>query len=352
MMHELPKRKSVWKPSSRRDRHAGCPHAVWFAVLFVALAVSSKAAEPVVSVSVNGKGSSVVFPGMPLLISGVFVSSGAGDCGLPPVLLAAGQGPWTSAVTLEIRSAAGDLQTWPLHTLVTPSNSIALDCAVYAQIDWWLTPGETSLLSTGSYTIDLVLNTTNAVQPGAWKGIVEAVPAELSLVSEPAPLSEAQAENKYGQLGQYDLFVESPLDALNQVNQLLALYPTNLAGLRLKAEVLDRLGRAAEALAVCRESLAEFYRREPTPPEPPGNLMELRRRLEDELLAPMQLSIQLAGSLLTLRWSSVPNVLYEIQTSQDLRQWSAWARGLQATNTSYRFETNVSAARQFFRVVR
>src|SRR2546422_2936795 len=204
MTHELPN-KSEPKPellSVRRGRGVG-PGTLWLGVLLFALVMSARAAEPEVAVSVNGRDSAEVFPGMPLLISAVFVSSGATDCSVPPVLLAAGSGPWTNAVTLEIRNAAGALQSWSLRTAITPSNSITLDCAVYARIDWWLTPAETSLLSTDSYTIELVLNTTNAVLPGAWRGVRKALPAQVSLMPEPGSLSEAQAENKYTQLGEY-----------------------------------------------------------------------------------------------------------------------------------------------------
>src|SRR5437867_1281861 len=198
MTHELPNESEpeleLW--SVRRGPGVG-PGTLWFGALLFALVMSARGAEPEIAVSVNGRDSAVVFPGMPLLISAVFVSSGAADCSVPPVLLAAGSGPWTNAVTLEIRNAAGALQSWSLHTAITPSNSITLDCAAYAGIDWWLTPAETSLLSIDSYTIDLVLNTTDAVLPGAWRGVSKALPAQVTLMPESGPLSEAQAENKY-----------------------------------------------------------------------------------------------------------------------------------------------------------
>ena len=349
-MHEQPQRSEAsMKPSAWSTTSSD---AFWFGVLFIALAVSADAAEPLVAVSVNGRGSSVVFRSMPLLVTGVFVSSDATDCSLPPVLLSAGSGPWTNAVTLEIRNAAGDVQSWPLHTAITPSNSIAMDCTTYARIDWWLTPSETSLLSTGSYTFDLVLNTTNSVLPGAWKGVIEAVTASLEIIDEPATLTEAQAENKYSQLALHHLFLGDGQTALNEIESLLTSFPTNITGLRIKSMVLDSLGRTVEASRACEQAIAEVYARNPNPQEPPVNLFQLRQQLESKLVTPIALEPTLTNEQVVLTWSGYPGLNYRLETSFDLSAWSLLTTNFTAVSNRYSFTVDLARDRQFFRVAR
>ena len=352
MRHELPIRsEAVMNPSSRRERRAGAG-ALWFGIPFFALVVSVHAADPEIAVSVNGRGSAVVFQGMPLLITGVFVSPGAADCSVAPVVLAAGQGPWTNAVTLEIRTVAGDAQSWPLHTAIAPSNSISLDCTNYAQIDWWLTPAETSLVSTGSYTISLVLNTTNAPLPEAWKGVAEAVPAEVNILNQPATLSEAEAENKYSQLALYQLFLNNGQGALDQIKQLLTLFPTNIAGLRIQSKALDSLGRTVEAYRACEQAIAEVFARNPDPQEPPMNLFRLRQELETTLLTPLALEYALTNQQVQLNWSGYPGLNYRLETSSDLSAWSLLTTNFTIVSNRFSFSVDLNRDRQFLRVAR
>lgn len=353
MMYESPRTpKPKIGPSSRRDSANVGRGAVWFGVLLFGLLVSAHSSEPRVAVSVNGRGASVVFRGTPVLITGVFVSAGGADCSAPPVLLAADTGPWTNAVTVEIRNAIGEVQSWPLHTAITPSNSITLDCGVYAQIDWWLTPAETSLLSTGSYTVGLVLNTTNAVQPGAWKGVLAALPANLEIIDEPATLMEAQAENKYSRLALYHFFLGNGPTALDQIESLLAGFPTNITGLRIKSMVLDSLGRTLEAYRVCEQALTEVYAINPDPQEPPVNLLELRSQLETTLLAPPALEWTLTNEQILLSWSGYPGLSYRLETSSDLSAWSLLTTNFTAVSNRFSFTVETSLSRQFFRVAR
>ena len=306
--------------------------------------------EPLISISVNDSGSAEIYRGMPLLVSVVLLHPLITDITASPILLASEPGPWTNAVKLSISNANGDSQTWPFHTTVNPSNTIVLDSSRYAQLDWWLAPEQTSLLSTGQYTAEVSLNTTNVTLPDAWNGVADSVPADLQILDEPASLSEAQAENKYGQLAQYQSFLGNNTLALDQLNLLLAAYPTNITGLRLKSIVLDALGRTVEAFNTCQAALAEAYARNPIAMEPPLNLLLLQRQLMSKLFAPVRLTIQVASQLATLQWNSIPDRLYELQVSQNLRNWAPLVSGLKAAGTNQLWQTNISGVKQFFRV--
>jgi hypothetical protein len=303
-------------------------------------------------VSVNGSSSSVIFRGMPLLVSSVFVSAGAADCRVPPLLLSAGTGAWTNAVTLEIQDVTGKLQSWPFHTAITPSNSVALDCVRYAQIDWWLTPTETSLLATGSYSVGLVLNTTNAVELGAWKGMIRALAANVQIIDEPATLTEAQAENKYSQLASYHLFAGNGQTALHQIETLLAAFPTNITGLQTKALVLDSLGQATEAYRACEQAISQVYARNPTPQEPPVELLELQRQLQTTLVGLPVVECTLTNQQVQLSWSGFSGTNYRLETSVDLRTWSLLSTNFTILGNRYSFVVDVVRDRQFFRIAR
>src|SRR5207247_2015197 len=116
---------------------------------------------------------------------------------------------------------------------------------------------QTLTLSTGKYTFAVTLNTSNVTVPGAWKGAVESVPAELNIRDEPPTLSETEAQNKYSQLALYKLFAGNAPPALDHVNQLLASFPTNIAGLRIKSMALDAVGRPVDAEASIEQAISE-----------------------------------------------------------------------------------------------
>ena len=72
--------------------------------------------------------------------------------------------------------------------------------------------------------------------------------------------------------------------ALNWINQLLAAFPENLTGLRIKALALDALGRTVEAQNTCEQAIQKFYAKNKVLQEPPDNCLVLRQQLEQSLL--------------------------------------------------------------------
>ena len=345
--------------NGRPNSSVSCARTVFpLVAALMPLSASLRAAElanlePLISISVNDSRSAEIYRGMPLLVTVVLLHPLVSDSAASPILLASEPGPWTNAVNLTVSSANGDSQSWPFHSTVNPSNTIVLDSSHYAQLGWWLAPEQTLLLSTGQYTAEVTLNTTNVTLPDGWKGVVESVPANVQILDEPASLSEAQAENKYIQLTQYQLFLGRGSDALDQVNRLLANYPTNISGLRHKSMVLDAMGRIVEAYSACQAAVAEAFARNPSAMEPQQNLLLLQRQLLSKLFAPIIIrSITLQAQSLSLVWDSHPGEKYSVETSTDLKTWLTLESDLVAESELTRWTTAAGTEIRFFRIRR
>ena len=306
--------------------------------------------EPEVAVSVNDSRETEIFRGMPLLVSVTLLHPTPFEAAAP-ILIAGVTAPWTTAVQLDVNDEAGAGVSWPFHAMPTLSNTVVLNSTQFVQVHRWLTPQETLTLSPGKYFVTATLNTTNVTLPGAWNGFGESVPAEVALVNEPVTLSEAQAENKYSQLALYELFLNNGAAALNHINQLLGLFPTNITAMRIKSVVLDKLGRTAEALAVSEQALAEVYRRNPNLPEPPLNLLELQRQLEAKL-TPAVLAVVTANQQLSVSWFGHADLSYRLETSADLVNWSPLTTNFVTVGHTFSSTIPLSPGRRFLRVVR
>lgn len=315
------------------------------------LSVSGAPPDPIVSVSVNDSRVSEIYRGMPMLVCVTVMHPSAFDSNAPPILLASPSGAWNLSLSVEVRDGQDVLQAWPFQTSLIPSNTISLDGMRFARIDQWLSPLQTSLLSTGQYYINVTLNTTNVTLPGAWRGLVESVPAEVTIADEPTPLSQAQTENKYSQLALYELFLSNGQAALVHINQLLALYPTNITGLRIKSMALDTLNRRGEAYVAVDQALAQAYARNPNRQEPPNNLLELQRQLEAKLI-PAVLALVRTNQDVSLSWFGHPDFSYRLEASADLVAWSLVATNFTAVDNILSFDVPPSANRRFFRVMR
>lgn len=327
--------------------------SIFTALGMAALAVRAIAAipEPIVSVSVNDSRGAEIFRGMPVLVSTVLTHPSALDTNATPILIVAALGPWTNALRLDISDAAGNPQSWPFQMATITSNATVLDGMHYAQFDRWLTPEQTLTLSTGKYTLVVTLNTSNVTVPGAWKGAVESVPAELNIRDEPATLSETEAENKYSQLALYKLFAGNAPAALDHVNQLLASFPTNISGLKIKSIVLNALGRPMEAEASVEQAISETYGRNPTPREPPTELLQIRRELQKRIFAPYALTYTPANRQLSLSWEGQTGLAYQLETSSNLATWSLLSTNFTTSSNRHSFTVDLLDQRRFFRVV-
>ena len=325
-------------------------------VLFIALRVHFVSVgavfAPLVSVSVNDSGDTKIFRGMPLLVSITLISPTAFGTNPVPIVLASTSGPWTNSVRLDVLDASENPQSWPFNRGMTAGDTISLDNTHFAVVNQWLTPLQTMNLSTGKYSLVVMLDTTKVMLPGAWRGIVDSAPADLEVLDEPPILSEAQAANKYSQLALYELFAQNAEAALGRINQLLASYPTNFTGLRIKALTLDALGRTTEALAVCEQVIQEFYTRSPAAPEPPSHMLSLRRQLEQSLLNPPLRLTRNSDRQVALDWSGQPALNYRLETSFNLTAWSLLTTNFNIVSNRFSFTVDPVRDRQFFRLAR
>jgi hypothetical protein len=278
--------------------------------------------NPVVSVTVNGITSTTVFRGMPLLVSVWLAHSDAMSTSAVPILIAGTNGVWTNSIQLNITDATTNSQAWPFQSTAVASNTVTLDSVNLARIDRWLTPTQTLTLSTGQYTLAVTLDSTGVTNIGAWVGTARSVPANVIVVDEPVPLAEADAENKYLQLAEYYLFRGDAATSLVDANALLALFPTNITGLRLKAEALAANGQAEQAGSAVAQAINEVYTRDPSPKEPPVDLFSLSRKFQQQKLTAPALGLIRTNQQVQLTWPAYAEFFYWIETSTDLKHWS------------------------------
>jgi hypothetical protein len=323
------------------------------ALLISCLRLLSQAADtnaPLISISVNDSGEAQVFRGMPLLVSVSLINPHALSADAVPVVIGSSQGAWTNSVRVDILDSAGNSQSWPFNSGILPSATIILDSANFGRLDRWLNPDQTLNLSTGAYSLRVVLDTISVTSDGAWHGIVESAPATLEIVDEPATLSEARAENKYSQLANYEMFLNNPTNALNRINQLLADYPTNFAGLRIKAQALDALGRTAEAHTLTAQAIESFYAINTVIQEPPINLLLLQRELEQTLLNPTLRLTVAQNQEVTMDWIGHPSLSYTVENSTNLLAWSLFSTNFNLAPDRYFLTTPKIGENAFFRL--
>jgi hypothetical protein len=324
---------------------------VLFAVVFAQFGEwRARAAGPMVSVSINNSGEASLFRGMPMLVSVNLANPTIGSDDASPLIIAAAIGVWTNSIRLNVLDASGNAQHWPFSSMITPGATIILDNTRSAQVDWWLTPEQTVNLATGSYSITATLDTAAVTLADTWRGIIEPPPANIEIMDEPATLTEAQAENKYSQLAGYELFRKNGTNALNQINQLLANYPTNLAGLRIKAQALDALGRTGEAHDVALQAIESFYARNTTAQEPPTTLFMLESALEETLLNPILHLTVADNQQVTLDWTGHPSLSYGIENSSDLLNWAVYATNFNIASGRFFLTAPRPGDRDFFRL--
>jgi hypothetical protein len=303
-----------------------------------------------VSICVNGVAQAKIFPGMPLLVSVSLVHPQFSRTDAAPIVIASAQGAWTNALHIEIVDASGASQQWAFNTRISPGPIITLDGSRYARFDQWLTPEQTINLSTGLYSVTVKLDTIGSTLEAAWKGTVEPAPATVEILAEPAVLSEEDAEEKYSQLAEYELFQNNAAKALQHIDQLLSGFSTNLGGMKIKATALNALGRAAEAHSVSTQAIDSYYARTKVAQEPPISLITLQNELEQTLLKPV-LRLNLApNQQTTIDWPGHPGLAYRMESSSDFQIWSTFSTSFDTTNDRYSLTLPTPDTHKFFRL--
>src|SRR5437867_11433969 len=240
---------------------------------------------PLIVASVNEARSADLYRGWPLLLEVGLLHPASFDADPGPLLIDMGSGPWSDAVHLDITDSNGQVQVWPLALFNVPSNSLTLDGNTAGQLIYYLTPAQTALLSLGSYTIEVALNTTNSPNPQAWKGMVGSVPVELTILDEPPTLSADQRESKQQILASYHLLVDDPSQANADIDDLLASKPDSIAGLSFKSYLSQLAGQNGEAERLLSSAIDIVYATFPDAEEPPFELIHARNQISKLLVA-------------------------------------------------------------------
>ncbi|MEO8428688.1 MAG: hypothetical protein ABI651_16435 [Verrucomicrobiota bacterium] len=342
--------KPQLRVTNKTKQHRNRPGFVCLLSLLISLASFGADTEPSVSVSVNDSGDAQIFPGMPLLVSITVMSPTAFGSDPTPTVLAATVGPWTNSIRLDVLDASEKPQAWPFNSSIAADATITLDNTHYAQLDRWLTPQQTLNLSKGSYSLAVTLDTIGVTLPGAWIGTTESTPASLEILAEPLVLTEAQAENKFSQLAFYELFLQNGQAALNWISQLLAAFPENFAGLRIKVLALYALGRTIEAQDICEQAIQKIYAKARVLHEPPENFLLLRRQLRQSLLRPALRISRTGKQEIALDWSGHPSLNYLLESSTDLFAWSFFKTNFNFMDQRYSLTVPALESRRFFRL--
>jgi hypothetical protein len=240
---------------------------------------------PVLSLSVNGTRKVEHFQSWPLLVHVRLHHPRAFDEAMTvaPMLLAAPQGSWSTAIQLEVKDGGRKAAAWPWHLDRTPKGSHSLDVNTPAGLDLWLAPEETAQIPESDYELTAVLDTTVSVAPGAWKGKTSSEVVSIRLRKEPASLSGVQQEQKYLLLANFDVLRGQIKQAFAHVDQLLAKQPKSIGGLSFKADLLTVTDRLEEALKVNGQAIDAVFAKYPKLREPPHDLLRKRRALFNAL---------------------------------------------------------------------
>jgi hypothetical protein len=321
--------------------------AVCFSAVTIPAAVPS---APKVSICANGVAEAKVFRGMPLLVSVSLVHPLFSSADAQPILISSALGAWTNAIHIEIVDATGTAQQWPFNTRIAPGPTITLDHSKYARFDQWLTPEQTLNLPTGVYTLSVKLDTTAPIAAAAWKGVVEPAPAAFEILNEPATLTEEEAEEKYAQLAEYELFQKNGAKALQHIDQLLTAFPTNLGGMKIKATALNALGRTAEAHALSTQALETYYAQNKVAQEPPISLLTLQNELEQTLLKPILRLNSAPNQAPTVDWLAHPSLTYRVESSTDFQLWSTFSTTFNIASDRYSLTLPTAGDHKFFRL--
>jgi hypothetical protein len=240
--------------------------------------------SPTLSIFVNGSGRADIFPNWPLLVRVRLHHPRTLDKDAEPIVLAAKDGAWSNAVRIEVRSARGELQSWPLHLATAAPATLTLDRMHGGELVWWLSPQEVAELPKGDYTFAAKLDTTESSAANAWKGIAAGEQVNIRIGAEPVTWTTEQVSMKHQLLASYHLLRNAPREARAVLDELLRKQPDNISALGFQADVLAADGKSVEALKLYDRALEVFERKHPDIPEPPAALLKMRHALMDRLL--------------------------------------------------------------------
>lgn len=251
-----------------------------------AASIPAPAPEPVLSLSANGAMDSVVVQGWPLVLSVALAHPDAFDAVADeqPIVIGAQPTSWEQAVSLVITTETGGLVVWPLESAPPEPGNLGLDSDPVAALTSWLSPSSTASLAPGDYVVTARLDTRATAVPGAFAGVVEAVPVSVQIVTPPSPLAPEDEIRGLELLARFHALVGNPVAARLAADDLSLLHPESPRGFALLGDLDEADGAIAQALGHFSEALDAFYVANPDAEEPPSHLLARQRELRSRLL--------------------------------------------------------------------
>ena len=181
---------------------------------------------------------------------------------------------------IRIQQKAGDAwqnTDWPLHLIMSsPGTQIAeLDDIHGCYAEFGLDPEEVAAIPRGEYTLRAVVILVG-------KETLESDPINLTITQEELSTEEQVAEQVFYDRGAYSLqrgFIEK---ARETVRQGLEIYPSSISLLGLSGDIEVQAHNTREALLIFEKALKEFSRQYPDAEEPPRAFISKIARLSQE----------------------------------------------------------------------
>jgi hypothetical protein len=226
---------------------------------------------PLVSLTVNERRAAAAYHGWPILVTLQVIPPGLGVEAAPDFVLASSSASWTDLVRLVLRRGGAETSLWPLERIGPPARQLTLTGADVGVAAWWVSPADSAAIPPGEYTLDAILDSTNA--PAGWQGIALGEPVRVTVAAEPSPLGVDLRSEKALALANFEVSRGGLDAALRHVEVLLDRDPGNLGALLFRAEILELTGEDRAALEAYRATLDAFDAAHPDSPEPPVDLI-------------------------------------------------------------------------------
>ena len=246
--------------------------------------------EPVLGLSANDATSIVLFQGSPLLLEVELMHPDAFDpsADASPIGIPAAPTSWAQNVSVEVTTDTGDVVAWPIDSPPAPAGDLRLDSSTQGTLFSSISPANTVGLTPGDYALSAKLDTQSATAPGAFVGVVEAVPVTIHVVARPGQLAPADEIRDLDLLARYHAFAGDLAAARTAAENLSLLHPESPLGFALLSDFDAAAGNVSQALASIEQAVAAFYAANPDAQEPPTSLLVQRRSLRNQLLGTAQ----------------------------------------------------------------
>jgi len=244
--------------------------------------------SPDISISANGRTAAHSYQGWALVFSASVYhpNLSSRNAMVTPLVINAQNGSWANTAQLMVVDANGVPQNWPVQLVTTPTGPLTLGQTNGGTLTWVLTPSATATIMPGTYQARILLNTTNSAGTSGWNGVTSSYTVSIQINAPPAQPTLQWQEEQAELLARYDSLLGNQTQAVADLDALLTQQPAAIVALAMKGNLLDGMGRTADALVIYDDAIAVFYAANPgVSLEPPVELLQGQGRLRSKLLS-------------------------------------------------------------------